>query len=620
MVRVQPTAEVSDQLRSVAAVLPLPHRAAAPYSLGEAVAELGSYAQAVGSSGWTTRAARGNRDSLWHEIAAQAQTVGPRVDRLIADTLQDLRDEDPNVVRSTAEQFATKWHSKAAITDAFQDLCDAANTPGVTSGMLRRQSKIIASQIGAASVGAFSPLQRAADALVDTEEYMAPRLKKTPPPNLTESDRLEEAVSILTSAPTGRVVVWLAYYRATVYGMRQSAASMTFLRAEWALPDDYDVDHNDFPERAELRRIQPEVRWMEEMREESRNPENRLVLVRVDLGDRQLAGSLEEARRQVEGILSIAVEAGGTSWRSAGVSTVLLDGEIRNFSFGLRVQDETPRVGDNYGIGATAEVLKDVLSHLSDALAKGPMPDRLIEALASLREARMVDHRDVIFHGARRVSPRVATALEDHAMELFASVLQVRAIDLATALQRREALDRADRQIAGQLMTPFNESWALEHHDGRRQLEDEISEYSSDGTRLVSIAKAIGSQTELRALPMTRLELADLNAAIATCIDPARERALLDEIWCETGVLRNRLRRVRNAVNHGLPLHYASLESVREYADATSRVALNIALSWFKTGTPGAVLLQREQDAWNNRIERTNQGRNWVSEHESSAT
>ena len=49
MVRVGSTATVSDWLLSVAEVLPLPHRAVPPYTLGEAVAELGAYALAVGA-------------------------------------------------------------------------------------------------------------------------------------------------------------------------------------------------------------------------------------------------------------------------------------------------------------------------------------------------------------------------------------------------------------------------------------------------------------------------------------------------------------------------------------------------------------------------------------------
>ncbi len=49
MVRVNSTAAVDDWLHTVAKVLPLSHREAPPYSLGEAVAELGAYSQAIGA-------------------------------------------------------------------------------------------------------------------------------------------------------------------------------------------------------------------------------------------------------------------------------------------------------------------------------------------------------------------------------------------------------------------------------------------------------------------------------------------------------------------------------------------------------------------------------------------
>jgi hypothetical protein len=115
---------------------------------------------------------------------------------------------------------------------------------------------------------------------------------------------------------------------------------------------------------------------------------------------------------------------------------------------------------------------------------------------------------------------------------------------------------------------------------------------------------------------MSELQRADLEDALAICTDPGRERQFIGEMWREMELLRNRHRRVRNAVNHGLPLRETTLNSIRNYAADTSRTALNIALTWFKNGDTGAALLQREDSAWAERKDRISHGVSWAAEVE----
>ncbi len=617
--RVGPTADVSGWLLSVAEVLPLPHLAGPPYTLAEAVAELGAHAQTTDASGWDRKFSPGRRSSLQEEIKAQSAVLGSRLGTRLAPLLDDLRDDsDPADTVAAAAQFSRAWHSAAAITDAFGDLCDKAKTVGATSHALRRLSAIIASQVGPAAHDSFSLLSDAANVLVDTEEHLA-RLRHTPfPEQLTEARRLELATSTLLAAPVGRIVVWTAYYRARLRDVREAAGPMTFLQADWALPNAFDLRLEDFPECAELREIREEARWLDDAHTESLKPENRLVLVRIELGERQFAGAVEEARRRVDAVLSITVDAGGASWRNAGVAAVLLDGKVRRSSFGLDLRPAPTLEDDSYGMGATAEILSSVAEQLNDALSRGPMPEPLVEALTTLREARMTDHRDVHFGGVRPVAPRIATALEDHALELLASLLKVEAEDMAKALQKRESLNHASSRVCTQLIAPLAETWSREPHTGRDALARAIITHSPAGT-FVSIHKAVELQNEIRALPMSDLERADFEDAIAVCTDPVRERQLLDGACLHTDLLKKRLRRVRNAVNHGLPLDDVTLGSIREYADHTSRTALSLALTWFKNGDPGAVLLQREEDAWADRMDRIARGESWATASAQSA-
>ncbi len=611
--RVGPTADVSGWLLSVAEVLPLPHLAGPPYTLGEAVAELGAYAQAIDPSNWDQGFAPGQRSKLREEIEAQSAMLGSRLNTLLAFLLDDLRDDsDPADTVAAAARFSNEWHSAAAITEAFSDLCDKAKTAGATSHSLRKLSAIIASQVGPAAYDSFSPLSEAASILVDTEAHLARLRHISPSGQLTEARRLELATSTLVAAPVGRIVVWTAYSRARVWEVREAAGSMTFLQADWALPNAFDAGLEDFPERAELRTIREEARWLDDLHTESLKPENQLVLARIDLGERQLAGAVDEARRRVDAVLSITVDAGGAPWRNAGVAAVLLDGTVRRSSIGLNLRPAPTLEDDSYGMGATAEILSSVAEQLDDALNRGPMPERLVEALTTLREARMTDHRDVHFGGVRPVALRLATALEDHALELLAAVLNVKAGDLADALQKREALSYASRRVGTQLSAPLAETWSREPHPGRDALARAIITHSRAGT-FVSIAKAVELQDEIRDLPMSDLERADFEDAIAVCTDPLREEQLLDEALADTELLKKRLRRVRNAVNHGLPLDATTLGSVRDYAEATSRGALHLALTWFKTGDSGATLLKREEDAWTARKDRIGRGESWAT-------
>ena len=616
MVGVRPTAIVSDWLLSVAEVLPLPYRDGPLYTLGEAVAELGAYAQATKASEWNNpRPIKTNRDDLQSEIEAQFQTLGVRLEKIVAPLLANIRDDsDQEAVVEAAARFSEAWHSRIAITDAFGDLCDAAKVSGVTSRALRKLSVIIASQVGHAAHSSSSSLNHAANALVYTEAEMAMGPDAQRPGPMVEAQRLEMATDILVAAPAGRIVVWTVYYRAIISQMRQVMGPIMFLKANWALPNVSEDALHDFPERAELSQIRDRLHWFDDLHAEAMEPESRLVLVRIDLGNRQVAGAGELARRRIEAVLSVAVEAGGVSWQSAGATVLFLDGEAHSSSSTLSIRKPQARCDGSYGVGVTAEILSSVADQLGDALTRGPMPEHLVEALASLREARMNDHRDVSFYDARPVTPRVATALEDHTMELIASVLGQRAKTLAAALQQQKALAQADSLVAGQLLAPFNGAWSQEHHEGRRELERKISKYAPGGVSLVSFAEAVALQDNIRALPMSELQRADFEDALAISTDPKRERRLLDEMWRETSLLRARHRRVRNAVNHGLPLDAATLNSIRGYAVDTSKGALDIALSWFKNGGSGAALLQREEKAWTNRMDRIGEGLSWLEE------
>ena len=616
MVRVTPIADVSPWLVSVAEVLPQGHRDPAPYALGEAVSELAAYARALTDKSWLKSPATAKtRASLAREIAEQVKLLGPGLRSLLATTLGAIEAAEgrSDVVQSAA-RFEDAWRGETAVDISFEDLCAAAQSPSTTTRALRRLSTVLCSQIGPAAHGPLSVLSAAASYLIEPEEGLYRRRGESLPQPLTEGHRLEFARDALTAGPAGEVVAWLVFRRATVEDMEQTAGPMTFFRADWTLPNAFGDGTTPVQEEAELREIRKRMPWMDDLYTAAQGVEHRLALVRMDLGERKLAGALDDAKRQVGAVLSLAVEAGGVSWRDAGASAVLLDGEVRGGTWGLRLREvEPPADFDSYGVGVTGTVLKDVAEQLGEALSNGPMPEQLVEALTSLGEARMTDNRDVLFYGERRVSERTATALEDHALELIAATLTVAPVSLAESLQYREALNRVESRLSEQAMAPFEGAFLRDGGERARQLQDSFS-VRGQGRPTFSMAKVLAAADEIRELPMTILQRADFEDAMAIVTDVASEQRVLDDAWQETDLLRARLRRVRNAVNHGLPLHSATLGSVRTYADNTSRTALNTALTWFKTGRTGASVIAAGEQAWTERLRRLELGQSWSAE------
>jgi hypothetical protein len=514
-------------------------------------------------------------------------------------------------VIALAKRFDAIWASNDTIIAGFRDLCDAARSKDATTLALRPLADVIASRIGPAARGGFSVLSGAVDALLRTNARLE-RWESDPLPSpLTEYDRVELALNRLLAAPAGHVVVWLAYARA-ITDMRMVSGPVTFLRADWALPNAYGDGLIDFPERDELRAIRKHAGWLDELHEASLKVENRIVLVRVDLGVRAAPGALEEAHQRVEAILSIAVTSGGASWLDTDARLLLLDGSVR-LSTGLPDLHEPTDLRDTFGMGSTAEVVTDVIKAFNIPLSSRSMPETLQEALASLREARMTEHRDVMFYGVRKVTPRIATALEDHAMELLAAALKSPAKAFADALRLHETV-RQGRQLAVRdLLAPFTRDWSDDDQKARDDLEQRLVNYQR-GVRLVSLPAVVTHVEEIRALPMSDLQRADFEAAFELCVDPAVERSFFEHMDARTRVLQARHRRVRNAINHGLPLNVSALHSVREYAERTSGKALNLALNWFIQDDDGPDCVARVADVWGSRMRRIDAGFNWAEE------
>jgi len=579
-------------MRSVAELLPVPHLAPQPFTLGEAVAELKLWAETARAESWRDGK---NRRSLNLDIASGLNVLGPRLRSRVEDLLRGLDTEhDREAIAAACATFFEIWGTMDAISESFRDLCEAAAS-GAGVWDLRPLAEALVSQTGD-TVRGWGVLNEAAVALegdphsLQIEHWLG---EGSTAADLTPTVRLELAESVITSSRVaGNVVVWLLYRRALGL-FTLSAGPITFFRMDWAIPNATRDDGQDFIYRDELRTLVSEHSWLVKDDLLGSTPDaDRFVLARVDLGERSPAGASEEALRQVEALLSIAVGAGGVSWVYTGTSLTLVDGKDRISSFGGPRGGGKSEFHDTYGMRATADVLEHWAKELGPSLEAGPMPDFLVEALSAFRQATMIDHRDVSIYNERPITPRLATALEDHAIELVASLASTTPETLVAELEEQEVEDEAEQLILTALLAPIDRNRGANRDlaQSSEALEADVAEYS-EGTRFVSLRKTWEARERLRSLPISPATRVTFEAALDAISSVAAEKELLARARAKVAIVRARHRRVRNAVTHGNPVTPAALEGVRSFSRRTSRAALSLALRSFGSRKPIATLL-----------------------------
>lgn len=584
-----PTPVLEEWMQSVSAVIELPYRAARPFTLGEAVTEIELWARDARDEAWNHG---GNQASLDRDIATLTTALGPQVLAVVSDLLPDLTTtKDRSIVAQAAANFTARWTRPSTIGAAFRDLCQLAAAAGTTMADLEPRARIIASQLGEESHG-FGLLAEIRNLLsAEPNEWQLGIIRSqdelftddSAPSRVAAAERLLSA-----DRYTGAVVVWSVYRRARI-PWRTPAGPITFLRATYAIHDALADDRDVFPERNELRALLQNPGGLDGDRiVEDEGRGESFVLVRTDLGQRSPLGAADEAERRIDALLNIAAGAGGVSWVNTGTAVTVLDGEPVRSSLGADHQRREP-FSDDYGIGATSELIEAWSKKLESAMAKGPMPDPLLEALAAVKEARLTDHRDVHFYDTRPVTPRVATALEDHALEQVASLAQMKPEALMDELMFQEAEHAWGAWLAGTLTAPLrHRDEDAEFHRKREAVDRKITQRTSYGARSVHLDKAWEARDELRELAGDPATRADLELALSVISDQTEEARSKARLLDDTSVLRNRHRRVRNAVAHGNPVTAAALDSVRHYSESVTGDALAIALESYATSRPVA--------------------------------
>ncbi|WP_150954674.1 hypothetical protein [Microbacterium testaceum] len=578
-------------IESAAAAVNAVSRRARPraYTLGDAVAELHSWARDARASSWSNRR---NLDSLDMDVHHSATHLGPQVTGAVRDLLPLLASSRAREdIVAAAEEFSARWAQPDMSRRAFDDVCELAQLRATTLSSLVQRAEVLAGTV-AAVTSDWSVLSETASLLTSGRDRWS---CDESPVSMSAEEKVSAARARLAAkAPVGHVVVWKLYRRAQV-DLRVSVGRLTFLAADWAVHNAVSNDGEEFPERDELRGLLRSSMWLREEKLFAQGrAHHQFVLARADLGRRSSLGAAQQAERQIEAVLNIVANAGGVSWIDTHGSSTLVDGDLRSGSL-IAEYDQRPAGEDHYGVRVSSEILQHLSEELDGAMSSREMPDFLVEALAAAREARLTDHRDVRSFSARPVTPRVATALEDHAIEQIASLAQMNSLELTDALTELEIERHAGQLELELLLAPLQ----VDDMDNRHELVDTIYDRFSDiselGTRIVDLTRLWENRRHLEDFACPPAAAAGLRQGFTIITSVDAERLHLAAIRGEMEVVRARHRRVRNAVVHGNPVGAAALHSVRNFSRAMTDDAINLALQAFASDTTiAAVLAQHE--------------------------
>lgn len=377
----------------------------------------------------------------------------------------------------------------------------------------------------------------------------------------------------LTAAPaTGRCVVWASYDHAMLTSMVTSAGPVTFYDARWAVPNAAREDGHQFAHRDELRTLVTGLHrgtW-----DDQADADERVILARVDLGERGPHGAIENAERVVQTMTQIAAyQWGGSRWRRSGMATLLIDGRARQSVH--RSTDPS-----DYTAGElrhrTAEGLAEHADHLAVALTAGTLRADLIDAVRLLQEAAELEQDARYVTQREQANGRIVVILEDAAVEHLAAFGGLTADELDAYLlpgwahavwtrKMEHAIDLCLFPDPLPLSAPeldFPESELMRRRRGTTE----------------SLTLAAAHERAILAAVSDQTIRKHGQQWFRTLIDAAAYQRVHRDLAAAGDILANRASRVRNSLVHGNPADERVVATVRGVSRYRAYTALDIAL------------------------------------------
>jgi hypothetical protein len=362
---------------------------------------------------------------------------------------------------------------------------------------------------------------------------------------------------IAQPATTSHCVAWVALAGTRLPKFVVPAGPVTFFEAEWAVPNAQREQGQDFLYRDELRELANESF--------SGIPfESGEVLVRVDLGQRPVAGALDEGWRWATFVAGFATLSARTrAWPKRGWNVLQTDDV---WHYGWFATDDL----EDHPTSARIERVARELERISVAMIAKPdsLSPNLIEAVDSAIEARGTEIR------SRNI-------LRFRVLEMVAAHAGVAEVDDLLALMKGQwAHDGIGHRVVSAVHVTLL-GHAVDPALGglNERLRNLILTHQATGGVLVDMPAVAENAGGLLSLVRSEYE----RQALRADLDAVRVAALcaeyLSRLEGEEVLLYSRLRRVRNALTHGNPITHDAASSVDNYLMYLTEFALEKAIA-----------------------------------------
>jgi len=551
-----------DWVRGLVALLASEPSTSSTLPLALAVSEIEDWRRLATEETWHTRA---NRHALAADFEVSASLAGRRLRSILSPTLEPYRrlavgefcaknTTRDAVAGMPGTQLLESLLSSGAILAAWRDLVDALRVGDDDAAVWSRAC--LKSQLTARGIDGSRHLSEVAWFVVGQES----RFEVGPLPSLEmRLDRAAEALA--RPLPTRNCIVWLTYEGVSLDEFVATFGPVTFMEADWCLPNAIRDDGHPFAYREELRALAAsghdwdfdEHNWMPDR---SRRPY--VVLARVELGERSTAGAVEDAGRMVQLMLDVAyLQGGGTAWKRRSPSLLVASGEVVEQwgARGLRVVDP-PDSGAHYGRNNFASALAEHAPLVGRLLATDIAAD-LAEAVRMLGEAGQADDSGRHPGPSRTIDQRTVLALHDAAHDHLATFGRFEnAAELEKRLVKAWPMTAWRTNVMRAIQACLSERWGGDNDLARAIMVDRTYHFDVASDRRSELLDLVEDSRVKRIAARWLASIADA----PTCLE------MLAELEDDVALLSKRAQRVRNGILHGTPPSPEAVASVMDFS------------------------------------------------------
>lgn len=380
---------------------------------------------------------------------------------------------------------------------------------------------------------------------------------------LSESERWALCEELIRTSPqTGRCVVWVAFREARLSSLYQRVGSIYLLDARWAVPN-AGAGGQDFPHRDELGNSAMRVPT-----EDALDPDIAMILARVDLGHRAVAGATDAAADLVRTVVdSIAFRHSGQRWKEYGWQALIVDGtpiQLHDFD----PEDAGP-LNSIFDLQRTAEGLAEQGAPLASALVRAPLSAEVDEALRCVIEAETAP-------------PKSQVVLFARAVEMIAA-----ADGTGRSVGELMASTHASKSLSAEIVSGVNRALSADRQRSR-DLHLSLHTTIGPGVFQVSFVGVASALDELKHLASDLPDAVHVREILDWLVDPERGSSAFQRFERDAELLLARHRRVRNALTHGNPVTAEAIRSVAPFSGLLGRQAVSIALDAHAAGSSAA--------------------------------